>query len=410
VRISLPDDTAARELIARAARVGVTPTPGARARVWQRLQESRAARPRARRLWPMFTFAGAAAALGVLAFVILRAQPTATALVIASTGASTEVAAGHALPTLSEPALVDLPAVGRLVAGAGTLARLDKFDGNDVAITLERGSLLAHVTPRLKRGPFIIHTKNFTARVVGTVLRVVAHADGNASIAVGHGAVEVQPATGPALTVRSGERWPRESIDAPSSDELQRLGAADLEGVGDGAFAVPRPTQPQTQTQAAPSLPEPPPCTALHGEPAVSCWLHVAEADDADAVRAESALYQAGWIRMHEMHDAPFALGIWERQRDRYPHGVLAEEVQTSIIDALVALRRTRAAEVETADYLRAHPHGLRSAEMHFVRGTLLRAEDKSCRRARRELDQALAHPSAPWAERARAARVSCTK
>jgi hypothetical protein len=152
-----------------------------------------------------------------------------------------------------------------------------------------------------------------------------------------------------------------------------------------------------------------PDCKALHGESAVTCWLQLGD-DTSDAVRAESALYQAGWIRMHELHDAAFALGIWERQRQRYPHGVLREEVQTSIIDALVALRRTRAAEAETGDYLRVHPHGLRSAEMHFVRATLLRAEDKSCRRAGRELDLALAHPSPPWAERARAARVSCHK
>jgi outer membrane protein assembly factor BamD (BamD/ComL family) len=125
-------------------------------------------------------------------------------------------------------------------------------------------------------------------------------------------------------------------------------------------------------------------------------------------VRAESALYQAGWIRMHELHDPAFALGIFERQRSRFPHGVLRDEAQTSIIDALVLLHRTRAAEVEIADYLRAHPTGLRSAEMHFVRGTLLRNEDRGCRRAAHELDLALAHPAAPWAARARAARASC--
>jgi hypothetical protein len=50
----------------------------------------------------------------------------------------------------------------------------------------------------------------------------------------------------------------------------------------------------------------------------------------------------------------------------------------------------------------------LRSAEMHFVRGTLQRAEDRSCRRARHEFDLALAHPAAPWAARARAARAAC--
>ncbi|HEX8952073.1 MAG TPA: outer membrane protein assembly factor BamD, partial [Polyangia bacterium] len=142
-------------------------------------------------------------------------------------------------------------------------------------------------------------------------------------------------------------------------------------------------------------------------EEIIDCWLAVADATS-DPVRAESALYQAGWIRMHELHDPAFALGIWERQRSRFPRGVLHDEAQTSIIDALVALHRTRAAEVEIGDYLRAHPTGLRSAEMHFVRATLERNEDRSCRRAGRELELALAHPAAPWAARARAARAAC--
>ncbi|MCU1282746.1 MAG: hypothetical protein JWM53_6292, partial [bacterium] len=114
------------------------------------------------------------------------------------------------------------------------------------------------------------------------------------------------------------------------------------------------------------------------------------------------------WIRMHELRDPAFALGIWERQRSRFPHGLLHDEAQTSIIDALVALHRTRAAEAEVADYLRAHPTGLRSAEMHFVRGTLVRNEDRGCRRAVHEFDLALAHPAAPWAAHARAARAGC--
>jgi hypothetical protein len=113
---------------------------------------------------------------------------------------------------------------------------------------------------------------------------------------------------------------------------------------------------------------------------------------------------------MHELHDPAFALGIWERQRSRFPHGVLHDEAQTSIIDALVALHRTRAAESEIADYLRVHPNGLRSAEMHFVRGTLLHHEDRSCRRAAHELDLALAHPAAPWAQSARVARADCRR
>ncbi len=380
------EQSKAREFARRAGRVDANPPPGARARVWSRLETRRSReldRPARRRLgWAMFA-AGAACA-ATIAFV----------LVPRSRGTELTIAAS------AEAATIDLAGDGRVVAGPGTLARLDRRDGT-VTLVVERGSLLAHVKPRKSGSPFIIETPAFRARVVGTVLRVVAHDDASASIAVGHGAVEVTPRGGSPRLVRAGERWPADSRDAPSADEIARMGAADLEGAGVGSFG--------TAPVAAVTAPPPPPkpsCTRLHGEAAIDCWLSLA--DSSDPVRAESALYQAGWTRMHELHDPAFALGIWERQRSRFPRGVLADEAQTSIIDALVAMHRTRTAEVEISDYLRAHPAGLRSAEMHFVRATLLASDDRGCRRAAHELDLALAHPAAPWAARARAARASC--
>jgi hypothetical protein len=336
----------------------------------------------------MFT-AGAACAAAIAVLLLPRGRTTE--LTIQASG---------------QAATIDLGSDGRVVAGPGTLARLQRSARGDGTVTLvvERGSLLAHVRPRRKDAPFIIETPAYRARVVGTVLRVVAHDDASASIAVGHGAVEVTPRGGSPRLVRSGERWPADSTDRPSADELARMGSADLEGAGPAAFGViatPLPAAARPAQAAASAA-----CETLHGDAAITCWLAVA--DHADPLRAESALYQAGFIRMHELGDPAFALGIWERQRSRFPHGVLADEAQTSIIDALVALHRTRAAEVEIADYLRAHPTGLRSAELHFVRGTLFRDDDRSCRRAARELDLALAHPAAPWAARARAARSGC--
>ena len=381
-------DSPAREIASRAARLSANPPPGARARVWQSLEVRRARerdRPARRRLgWAMFA-AGAACAAAI-------------AVLLVPPNRSTELT----IQASAEAATIDLAGDGRVVAGPGTLARLERSGRGDGAVTLvvERGSLLAHVKPRPKDAPFLIETPAFRARVVGTVLRVVAHADASASIAVGHGAVEVTPRGGSPRLIRAGERWPDSSRDAISSDELTRMGAADLEGSGVGSFGAAPP--------AGPTLPAPLPtsCDSLHGEASIACWLRVAE--KADPVRAESALYQAGWIRMHELRDPAFALGIWERQRSRFPQGLLRDEAQTSIIDALVALRRTRAAEVEIADYLRAHPAGLRSAELHFVRGTLWRHDDRSCRRAAHEFDLALAHPAAPWAAPARAARAGC--
>lgn len=380
------EDSSAREITKRAARVVANAPTGARARVWKSLEARRSRerdKPARRRIaWAMFA-AGATCAAAI-AFV----------LVPHSRGQELTISAS------AEAAMIDLGGDGRVVAGPGTLARLAHHDGA-VTLTVERGSLLAHVKPRQAGAPFVIETPAFRARVVGTVLRVVAHADASASIAVGHGAVEVTPRGGTPRMIHAGERWPADSSDAPSGDEIARMGASDLEGAGVGSFGaapLPPPAQPTAVHE--------PTCDLLHGEQGIACWLGIA--DESDPVRAESALYQAGWIRMHELRDPAFALGIWERQRSRFPRGLLHDEAQTSIIDALVALHRTRAAETEVADYLRAHPTGLRSAEMHFVRGTLVRSEDRGCRRAAHEFDLALAHPAAPWAARARAARAGC--
>jgi hypothetical protein len=376
-------DAQAAELIRRAARLDIGPPASAKARVWQALGEGRRReheRPSRRRLgWAMFA-AGAACAAAIAVMLAPRVQHQAQFTIASS----------------AEPALIDLDGDGRIVAGPATRARLSRQDGA-ITLTLERGSLLAHVRPRSGKPPFIIKTAQLSARVVGTVLRVTAHEDGSSSIAVGHGAVEVTPNGQPARMVRTGQRWPTTSTDAPAAGELERMGALDLEGV-DATALSPLP---------APAAPASVPCDKRPGDDAVQCWLAVAE-HAKDPTQAESALYQAGFLRMHLMRDPAFALGIWERQRARFPGGVLADEAQTSIIDALVALSRTRAAEAEIADYLKAHPRGLRSAEMHFVRGTLMMAEDHGCRRAAHELDTALAHPAAPWAARARAARAAC--
>jgi hypothetical protein len=382
------EDSAAREITKRAARMNANPPHGARARVWERLTEQRTRehdKPARRRIgWAMFV-AGATCAAAIAFFAVPRTRSN-----------------DMTIQSSAEAATLDLLGDGRVVAGPNTLARVSRVD-NTVTLTVERGSLLAHVKPRANGAPFIIETPAFRARVVGTVLRVVTHDDASASIAVGHGAVEVTPRGGSPRLVRAGERWPATSADAPTADEITRLGAGDLEGAGLASFGA----APVVAKPAAPA-PATPACDTMHGEDAIDCWLAVA--DSADPLRAESALYQAGWIRMHELRDPAFALGIWERQRSRFPRGVLHDEAQTSIIDALVALHRTRAAEAEIADYLRAHPNGLRSAEMHYVRGTLLNNQDRSCRRAAHELDLALAHPAAPWAANARHARNACRR
>jgi outer membrane protein assembly factor BamD (BamD/ComL family) len=136
------------------------------------------------------------------------------------------------------------------------------------------------------------------------------------------------------------------------------------------------------------------------------CYLDLAAT--AEPLRSESALYEAGWIAMRDLHEPARALGIWSEERKRFPNGPLADEAHTSTIDALVALDRTQRAGAEIDAYLHHHPQGLRAAEMHFVKGTLLVQTDHSCRRAAAEFTLALRHPAPPWDARARAAFARC--
>lgn len=359
-------DPAARRLVEAAARQSLLVPPGARARVWQKVSAQK--RRLGRRLaWPMFVAGAVCASLVLLAMPRDRGEHSA--LVIASGGVTHTVRPGQRLPRLPELSLVDLHAAGRMVAGPGTAATLTRFSEQGIEVKLDRGSLLAHVTPRPARAPFWFVTPRFTAKVVGTVLRVVVHADGSASLAVGHGAVEVKPNDGPAVMVRSGERWPKDAADVPLPSELERLGAADLEGTDARAFQPPAPES---------------------------------------ALEDESTLYEAGFRAMRD-GEPRRALRLWEEERVRFSAGVLKREVHASIIDALVALGETHRARREIDSYLREDPNGLRVPEMHFVRATLLRAADGDCRRALPELDLALERPSSPWAARARAERAACS-
>jgi hypothetical protein len=370
-------DLDAEELCALIAANEPRPPQGARTRVWAALSERRRRR-RARWLVPsMATFVMLAVA-SAWALRVRAGRPAA--LVLDDAGHERAVHAGEALPRLAELSLIDLQGAGRMVAGAGTFARLERLERAGVEIALDRGSLLLHVTPRPASAPFIVRTPRFTARVVGTVLRVAVHADGSASLAVGHGAVELKPIGAAPVTVHTGERWPTEVRDVPLPSELERLGAVDLEGATADDF-TPR-------AVAAPATPPALPSSPL--------------------IEEETALYEAGFRALHDRRDARAALDIWELERARFPEGVLARDVQASIIDALVALKRSSRAEAEIASYLHAEPSGLRAPELHFVRALLQRQHDGDCRRARHEVELALQHPSEPWQKRARALRLSC--
>jgi hypothetical protein len=377
----MPPPDAARELVRKAAMLELPLPRPAAARVWQRLERERAPRPRSSfRLAGMF-LAGAACA-SLVALLVLRERFNAEppALLVASDGSARPLRVGDTLPRDSGLSVADLHAAARVVVGPGTQARLERLDRQGATMRLERGSLLLHVLPRPVNAPFLVHTPAFTARVIGTVLRVAVDARG-ASLVVAHGAVELQPAVGGrSVIVRAGERWPADSTAAPSQAELERLGAGDLEGATFAHFAP------------APALP------VARPAPSIS------------TLAEENAMYQAG-LEALRAHDPRGALALFRLERERFPRGVLARELRTSMIDAYLAMREPAPALHEIDAALADEPHGLRAPELHYLRGTLYRKLDGDCVRAAVELDVALAHARpAPWIGNARRARAACDR
>jgi hypothetical protein len=383
----------ARHVVEQALRFEERVDPTAEDRVWTRI-ESRRARG-VRLVWSMFA-AGAACAVvaSILVLKLARRDSTVLPFVVAADGSQKALRLHEPLPPSDATTLVDLHGAGRMVADADSEMVFDEFAARAVSLRVDRGSVLLHVAPRPNDAPFVIRTPGFTAKVVGTVLHVTVR-DGRSAIAVGHGRVEVQPVSGPPVIVATGQRWPADAREVPRPELFERLGASDLEGTAPAAFA-PR-TEPAHEKAKS--------CGGAPDE-AMRCYLELATTGD--STRAESALYEAGWIALRDLREPKRALEIWTVERTRFPSGLLADEAQTSSIDALVALDRTQRARGEIDAYLHHHPHGLRAAEMHFVKGTLLVQADHNCRRAMGELTIALRHPAPPWDARARAALDRC--
>jgi hypothetical protein len=362
-----PKSEAARHLLEHARRVDVAVPELAEQRVWHALR--RRGQRRRRGVAGVTFLAGALSAL--IAFVLFhhRTPPTVAQAVPASSVIPT-LRVGETLPQRDDVSVVEVSGVGRLVASAHTVANLSASADGGVLLELSRGSVLAHVFPRRERPPCWVRTPRFTAKVVGTVLRVSVADDGASQIAVGHGQVSVATVDGKQLTLASGQRHPARASDVPTHEELVALGD-DAEGVTEASFAV-----------AAPQM-------------------------TTDAVAAESALYEEGWSAWRR-RDGHRALAVWKSERERFPHGLLEAEVQTSIIDVLVVLQRSQDAAVEIEDFLAKHPGSLRGTELRFVLGTLYREIDHDCRRAERQFSRALEAPGSTFAKQARHELKAC--
>ena len=185
---------------------------GASQRVWRalRVAEARPQRP----FWPVF-LAGAALT-GLVLLLVPRASHE-------------PYPAGTLLPQASA---IELHGVAELVTGSGSKVRVERNDTQRVELRVDAGSLLLHVLPRQGRGPFIVRTPQFVARVVGTVFRVLVDGSGS-HITVAHGTVEVTPSGGAATPIHAHEAWPENANVAPGPEELALLATREQVAIQD---------------------------------------------------------------------------------------------------------------------------------------------------------------------------------
>jgi len=139
-------------------------------------------------------------------------------------------------------------------------------------------------------------------------------------------------------------------------------------GVAVGATPAPATAAPVSDVGTAPD------CLSLarrgQTRDAEACFLKRAEGS---GLGAEMALYEAARLRRDVLGDAAGALRVLAEYRTRFPAGSLRREADMSQLELLVQLGRTDEALKQSDELLSSSASGERAAELHLLRGHILR-------------------------------------
>ncbi len=178
----------------------------------------------------------------------------------------TELRGGDVLRTSSTgKAYVHLPDGSHLrVSGSSQLA-LTRSEADDVALTLERGSLAVRASHQSRKG-FVVHSGGLSVNVIGTVFGVMNDAE-QVEVSVTEGRVRVELPTGESVFVEPGQRLRfdtktqksrRLKLTATNEREL-----AEVTAVGDAASSVEK----RSVVAAVGGAPSAPPMLTAQGTP-----------------------------------------------------------------------------------------------------------------------------------------------
>ena len=155
-------------------------------------------------------------------------------------------------------------------------------------------------------------------------------------------------------------------------------------GVTAGATAAPPPLPGPADTATAPD------CLSLarrgQTRDAEACFLKRAEGS---GLGAEMALYEVARLRRDVLADAPGALSALAEYRRRFPTGSLRREADMSQLELLLQLGRSDEALKQSDELLSSSSSGERAAELHLLRGHVLRKAQSRFADAEREYELA---------------------
>jgi hypothetical protein len=347
----------------------------------------------------------------------------------------TELRGGDVLRTVKAGrAFVHLPDGSHVRVGGASQLALTRSEADDVALTLERGTLAVRASHQQRKG-FVVHTGGLTVNVVGTVFGVTNDA-GQVEVAVSEGRVRVELPSGEATVVDAGQRLRFEAktqrmkrlrLSPANERELSEVAA-----VADAATSV----EQRAVVPAAGGKPSAPPMLAAQGASRSLPRLSVEEARsrqvaapvvEAPAPAAAPAVEEKKLDVVIEEPD-----GIWpsigggevvrgmpamrqpEPQVEAPPVSQPAEwaEAPKAAVDEWSAMPRpepqSAAKLAEEPAVTAPAPPARKSLEAVFLDRAAASVEQGTCERFLAGLEDLAAEEKGPRAEQARVLRARC--
>jgi TolA-binding protein len=354
-----------RALAAFDARTAEAAPAAPEERAWLALQARLAAPPPSARwlIWPAAALVASAAAMVIAVRPAPRPAPPAAARIAPSPVAvapPTPAAAPGPVAVAPTPTTAAPPAIAlstrlrplasgrlRLVGGIGlsvgrqTRARGSQQKEGHTRLVLASGTLELAVAPG-EPERVVVRAGPYRFVDLGTVFRVTRQG-ARVTLWVDEGMVAVWRGRQRVATVNAGGHWSSPSAAAP---------------LATGSVVTADPIQSCASLAAGSAV------------DAVACYGRLA---GGGGLVAQTALYEHARLLAWQVGDLPEAMSALQEHRRRFPDGALRAEVDLTLVELLPRLGRFREALDKSAALLSQHPRHERAAELHLLRGNILR-------------------------------------